>query len=111
VTGGEPSAEDRPPEGDRGTPEHMVLEGVDAGPASPGGGAPEALVECDGDVELRAPEGEAADNLVDVTGVHGCKSHGASATTERLANGASPREGEALVASTTAAPWTSTVGE
>jgi len=90
VSGGEPSAEDRPPEVDSGTPEHMVLDGVDAGPASAGGGAPDAQVECDGVVELRAPVGEAADKRFGVTGVHRCRAKGASATTASVALGATP---------------------
>jgi len=109
VSGGEPSAEDRPPEGGSVTPEHMVLEGVDAGRASAGVGAPDAQVECDGDVELSAPVEEAADKLVGVTDVHGCKGQGGSATTARVAIGATLREEGALSVSTTAAPSPFTV--
>jgi len=69
ATGGDPSAEERPPVGAHAAPEHAVLEGVDAGAASEDKSPADALLGSDGDVELTAPAGVAD---VRVFGVPGC---------------------------------------
>jgi len=69
ATGGDPSAEERPPVGAHAAPEHAVLEGVDSGAASEDKRPADALLGSDGDVELAAPSG-VADVLV--LGVPGC---------------------------------------
>jgi len=102
ATGGDPSAEDRLPEGAIGSPEHIVLEGVENGTDANGEPPADDPTGSDKEVELALTVGDADDNETAFTVTAGRESR----ATEGVAMTAAPAAARGGLVTAEGAPST-----